>query len=194
MRASKALPRHGTAASVAAPASTAAAGSSAAPASAADRLALRVHLRLASCRNLLMRESRRAVERWDLTLPQFDMLAELARADTRGFTFVELSRLLLVTSGNLTGIVDRLEQEQLVVREPDTADRRVVRVRLTAKGRKLTGRMLPQHAEDISTVLADMPEDKLAQLADLLGDLRDHLHKRDDRSAVATPRFRDSIV
>jgi DNA-binding MarR family transcriptional regulator len=156
-----------------------------------DRLALRVHLRLASCRNLLMKESRRGVERWGLTLPQFDMLAELARADARGFTFVELSRLLLVTSGNLTGIVDRLEQEQLVVREPDKADRRVVRVRLTPKGRRLTGRILPQHAEDLGAILADMPDGTLRQLADLLGDLRTYLHERGGRATAAAPRFRD---
>src|SRR4051812_19052198 len=77
------------------------------------RLSLRVHLRIASCRNLLMRESRRSVERSGLTLPQFDVLAELARAEHAGFTFGELSRLLLVTAGNLTGIVDRLEADGL---------------------------------------------------------------------------------
>ena len=68
------------------------------------KLAVRVHLRIASVRNLLMRESRRSVEPWGLTLPQFDILAELGRAKRTGFTFGELSRLLLVTSGNLTGI------------------------------------------------------------------------------------------
>src|ERR1700730_8694119 len=71
------------------------------------REAIGVHVRIASCYNLLMREARSRINsRWRLTLPQFDVLAELARADERGFTFVELSRLLLVTSGNLTGIVD----------------------------------------------------------------------------------------
>src|SRR5690348_6168347 len=75
------------------------------------RDALRTHLRIATCYNLMMREARQLIAgRWRLTLPQFDVLAELARADERGFTFVELSRLLLVTSGNLTGIVNRLAQ------------------------------------------------------------------------------------
>ena len=64
-------------------------------------------------------------------MPQFDVLAELARAPEQGFTFVEFSRLLLVTSGNLTGIIDRLEDEGLVKREPELADRRVTRMRLT---------------------------------------------------------------
>src|SRR5215470_7316896 len=111
------------------------------------RDALRTHLRIATCYNLLMREARQRIEsRWRLTLPQFDVLAELTRADARGFTFVELSRLLLVTSGNLTGIVDRLEDQQLVRRTPDVYDRRVVRVALTDRGRRMTDNMLPVHA------------------------------------------------
>ena len=94
-------------------------------------LSLRVHLRVAICRNLLMREGRRSIERWGLTLPQFDALAELARSGRGGYTFGELSRLLLVTSGNLTGIVDRLESEGLVRRQQGTRDRRVVRIVMT---------------------------------------------------------------
>src|SRR5438552_722977 len=120
------------------------------------KLSVRVHLRLASCRNLLMRESRQSVERWGLTLPQFDILAELDRAPRAGFTFGELSRLLLVTSGNLTGIVDRLEADGLARREYDKGDRRVVRIVLTRKGRQLVKRIVPLHASDIEASLAFM--------------------------------------
>ena len=109
------------------------------------------------------------------------MLAELARADAGGFTFVELSRLLLVTSGNLTGIVDRLEQQQLVERRPDAKDRRVIRVALTDKGRRVTDEVLPAHAADIDEILSFMPRAALMQLSDLLGRLRDGLHARADR-------------
>jgi DNA-binding MarR family transcriptional regulator len=148
-------------------------------AAARNRLGLRVHLRLASCRNLLMREARKSIDQWSLTLPQFDVLAELARTDERGFTFIELSRLLLVTSGNLTGIVDRLERDKLVRREPAPDDRRVIRVKLTPKGRTLTDDMLPRHADDIHDVLSGMPREQITQLVDLLGNLRDYLRKRD---------------
>lgn len=150
------------------------------------QLALRAHLRLATCRNLMMRELRKSVERWDLTLPQFDMLAELARAGEDGFTFVELSRLLLVTSGNLTGIADRLEAEGLVARDPDRTDRRVIRIKLTPKGRQLTEEILPKHAEDVHEVLSFMPRERLSQLSDLLGELRDGLHAR--HAQVTGPR------
>ena len=143
------------------------------------RESVRTHLRIATCYNLLMREARQRIAiRWNLTLPQFEVLAELARADAGGFTFVELSRLLLVTSGNLTGIVDRLGEQRLVERRPDAKDRRVIRVALTGKGRRVTGRMLPAHAVDINDILSFMPRAALAELSDLLGRLRDGLHAR----------------
>jgi len=148
------------------------------------KLSVRVHLRLASCRNLLMRESRRSVERWGLTLPQFDILAELDRAPRAGFTFGELSRLLLVTSGNLTGIVDRLEADGLARREYDKSDRRVVRIVLTRKGRQLVTRVVPLHASDIEVSLAFMTAEQLTVLNELLGALREGLHKRPSESAV----------
>jgi DNA-binding MarR family transcriptional regulator len=133
-----------------------------------------------------MRESRAVATRWGLTLPQFDVLAELARNTTPGgFTFAQLSRLLLVTSGNLTGIVDRLEAQELVRREPDKRDRRIVRVRLTEKAMDLTSRVLPRHADEIRRALSFMPREALAQLSDLLGQLRDGLHEGAQRKRAA---------
>ena len=146
---------------------------------ARTRLPLQVHLRLARCRNLMMREMRRSVERWDLTMPQFDVLAELARAPEQGFTFVELSRLLLVTSGNLTGIIDRLEADGLVKREAEATDRRVTRMRLTPLGRRRMDEIIPLHAADVAEMLSVMPRDRLALLNELLGELRDALHGHD---------------
>lgn len=145
---------------------------------AETQLSMRVHLRLATVRNLLMRESRLAADRWGLTLPQFDVVAELARADEQGFTFVQISRLLLVTSGNLTGIIDRLEGAGLVRREADARDRRVIRIHLTDKGRSLVQRMLPRHAQAVQALLSFMPKGQLQQLSEMLGDLRTGLRER----------------
>lgn len=157
------------------------------------RESVRTHVRIATCYNLLMREARqRVTSRWSLTLPQFDVLAELARADAEGFTFVELSRLLLVTSGNLTGIVDRLEQQKLVERRPDDKDRRVIRVALTEKGRKVTDQVLPAHAADIEEILSFMPRASLNQLNELLGKLREGLHARADGGRPAAARKRQT--
>ena len=163
------------------------------PVQGRTRESVRTHLRIATCYNLLMREARqRIASRWSLTLPQFDVLAELARAENGGFTFVELSRLLLVTSGNLTGIVDRLEQLRLVERQPDARDRRVIRVALTEKGRRLTDEVLPAHAADIEEILGFMPRPALNQLSKLLGELRDGLHARADRARPQSARKRQA--
>lgn len=151
------------------------------------KLSLRVHLRLANCRNLLMGESRRSVEQWGLTLAQFDALAEIARATRKGFTFGELSRLLLVTSGNLTGIVDRLEESGLVRRQQWTRDRRVVRIQLTAKGRRLINQIAPLHARDIETALEFMTAEQLLTLDELLSTLSDGLRAGAPRTRTRQP-------
>lgn len=160
-------------------------------------LTLRLPLLVATCRNLLMRQVRRTVERWDLTLPQFDVLAELSRAGDEGFTFVELSRLLLVTSGNLTGIVDRLERDELVCRELDGHDRRRVRVALTNKGRQLVDEIMPLHARDIQALLSFMPVPQLTRLNDMLCSLREGLRSRpaaDGGVAVVAYDPRDAVI
>jgi DNA-binding MarR family transcriptional regulator len=161
------------------------------------RASLQVHLRIASCRNLLMREARRSVERWGLTLPQFDVLAELERERKRGFTFGELSQLLLVTSGNLTGIVDRLEADGFARRKHDKSDRRVVRIVLTPKGLRLIKQILPLHAQDIQSSLNFMTAQRLNKLLQLLGEVRDGLRDRapgDERARQAgrQPKSRTS--
>src|SRR5256885_179972 len=135
-------------------------------------LPVSVWLRLMKCHNIISRELRKHVEKDGLiTLPQFDVLVHLSRQN-EGLSFVDLSRRLLVTSGNLTGIIDRLEREGLVSREPDSADRRVVRIRLTAKGRDLAGRFIPEHVKRIESVFADVPAKDLRQLRELLGKLK----------------------
>ncbi len=71
--------------------------------------------------------------RFSITLPQFDVMAALARND-EGMTMTELSRQLMVSNGNVTGIIDRLVAEKLVLRQAPASDRRSFIVRLTPKG------------------------------------------------------------
>jgi DNA-binding MarR family transcriptional regulator len=135
-------------------------------------LPVSVWLRLMKCHNIISRELRKQVERDGLiTLPQFDVLVQLSR-QSEGLSFVELSRKLLVTSGNLTGIIDRLERDSLVSREPDSSDRRVVRIRLTSKGKDLISRLIPEHVKQIETVFTRISNKDLRQLRGLLGKLR----------------------
>lgn len=142
------------------------------------RLSVSVWLRLMKCYNLVFRELRKSVEKdGRITFPQFDVLAQLSR-EKEGISFVDLSRRLMVTSGNLTGIVDRLEGESLVYREPDQTDRRVVWVRLTKKGKSLIEDMIPGHVKQIESMFSAVPTKSLRQLRDMLGRCRNALGER----------------
>jgi DNA-binding MarR family transcriptional regulator len=133
------------------------------------QLALSVWVRLLKAHGLMLREVRRRVP-VSLTLPQFDVLAQLHRRE-KGMTPGELTRELLVTAGNVTGIVERLVRLGLAERRPVPQDRRAVRVRLTARGRQLMRRMIPRHRRDVAVLLARVPPGDLARLRDLLGNL-----------------------
>jgi len=133
------------------------------------QLALSVWVRLLKAHGLMLREVRRRVP-VSLTLPQFDVLAQLHRREG-GMTPGELTRELLVTAGNVTGIVDRLVRLGLAERRPVPQDRRAVRVRLTARGRQLMRRIIPRHRPHVAVLLARVPADDLARLRDLPGSL-----------------------
>jgi DNA-binding MarR family transcriptional regulator len=126
-----------------------------------------------------------------ITLARFDLLASLSRDD--GQTLASLSRALLVTAGNLTGLVDRAERDGMVDRRPDPADRRLARVWLTSKGKNLIRELLPAHAKHVHELLCGLPTQERHDLRRLLGGLRDHLAPRAAASAertVRTPRTR----
>jgi DNA-binding MarR family transcriptional regulator len=132
-------------------------------------LALSVWVRLLKAHGLMLREVRRRVP-VSLTLPQFDVLAQLHRRE-EGMTPGQLTRELLVTAGNVTGIVERLVRLGLAERRPVPQDRRAVRVRLTGRGRQLMRRIIPRHRRDVAVLLSRVPADDLARLRDLLGNI-----------------------
>ena len=140
------------------------------------QLALSVWVRLLKAHRLMLREVRRCVP-GSLTLPQFDVLAQLRRSE-RGMTPGMLTEALLVTAGNVTGIVDRLLSLVVVERQPVPDDRRTVLVRLTARGRRLMDRAIPRHRRDVGTLLAPLPAKELRQLRDLLGAFTERLEER----------------
>lgn len=128
--------------------------------------------RLLSCHALILAELRRELDE-HITIPRFDLLASLERHD--GQTLAALSRRLLVTAGNVTGLVDRAERDGVVERRPDPADRRVARVWLTDRGRALIRNLLPAHARQVHAILRGLPARERRDLRRLLGGLRDHL-------------------
>jgi DNA-binding MarR family transcriptional regulator len=139
-------------------------------------LTLSVFVRLLKAHALLLREVRRRVPE-DLTLPQFDVLAQLHRRE-EGMTPGELTRELLVTGGNVTVIVDRLVDLGLAERRPFPQDRRAVLVRLTRQGQRLMQRAIPRHRRDVETLLRGIAPGDLARLRDLLGSLNRSLEAR----------------
>lgn len=106
------------------------------------------------------------LEKLDLTPPQFYVLATLGYAG--GLPFGEIGEKMMVTVSNLTGIVDRLEEKALVVRERDAEDRRVVRVKLTDKGVKLYKSTIPLFERCISQFFSPLDREQQKELAALL--------------------------
>ena len=137
--------------------------------------AVSVWLRLLKAHGLLLREVRRRVP-GPLTLPQFDVMAQLHRND--GMTPGELTRELLVTAGNLTGIIERLVRMELVSRHSVPGDRRAVRLRLTTKGRRLMRSAIPRHRREVASLVSVLPAGELRRLRRLLGDLGHGLQRK----------------
>jgi DNA-binding MarR family transcriptional regulator len=141
---------------------------------------LRLWLRLLTCGNLIQGEIRsRLRARFDVTLPRFDLMAQLERAPD-GLTLGELSRRMMVSNGNITGLVERLARSGHVVRAPHPTDRRIAFVRLTEAGRAAFGEMARVHAVWIAELFAGLPAADARTLLRLLGQL-----KQSVRGAIA---------
>jgi DNA-binding MarR family transcriptional regulator len=103
----------------------------------------------------------------DTTLPRFDVMAALYRR-REGVTMSELSRMLLVSNGNATTVVDRLEKDGLVRRTPSETDRRTVFVALTAEGLAQFEGLAADHEAEVSRRFAGLSEADLDTLTDIL--------------------------
>jgi DNA-binding MarR family transcriptional regulator len=121
---------------------------------------------------MVLAELRRKLED-RTTLARFDLLASLERRD--GQTLAGLSRALLVSAGNVTGLVDRAERDGVVERRAEPSDRRVVRVWLTREGRALIRELLPLHARHVHELVGGLRARDRRDLRRLLGGLREHL-------------------
>jgi DNA-binding MarR family transcriptional regulator len=137
-----------------------------------DHRALRLWLRLLTCAQLIERQVRsRLRSRFGTTLPRFDLLSQLERHPA-GLKMNELSRLLMVTGGNVTGIVDQLVKEGFVERVDDAADRRAWRVKLTRAGERTFAEMARAHEEWVIELLGGMSRKDSEALMQLLARLK----------------------
>jgi DNA-binding MarR family transcriptional regulator len=137
---------------------------------------LRLWLRLLTCTNLIEAEIRRRLrEAFDTTLPRFDLLAQLERAP-HGMTLGELSKRMMVSNGNITGLVERLVDSGHIDRSPLPSDRRVQVVVLTDLGREEFARMAAAHEAWVAELMEEMAPADVDRLLTLLGRLKDSLH------------------
>ena len=144
-----------------------------------DKPELRLWLRLLTCTNLLEGEIRRRLrQEFATTLPRFDLLAQLDRT-SGGLTLTEPSNRMMVSNGNLTGLVDRLVGNNLVERLPDPDDGRSTRVALTTLGKKHFDAMTPAHENWINGMLEGLDKDDIGHLHHLLGKLKISASPRD---------------
>lgn len=132
---------------------------------------LRLWLRLLRATRLIESELRERLRKeFAITLPQFDVMAALARKED-GMTMTELSRMLMVSNGNVTGIIDRLAAEKLVLRQAPANDRRSFIVRLTPKGAAQFAVVARAHEGWVDELLGSFDAAQTENLIDMLGGL-----------------------
>lgn len=147
-----------------------------------DHAALKLWLRMLACTTQVEDEIRRRLRmRFDISLPRFDYMAQLYRQPD-GLKMKDLSRYLMVTGGNVTGVTDELVREGLVSRENSVADRRAWIVCLTAKGREAFEAMAQEHEQWILELFSGLDGTTVQQLYAQLGSLRVQLVRQQENT------------
>ncbi|MDB5466021.1 MAG: MarR family transcriptional regulator [Phenylobacterium sp.] len=133
---------------------------------------LRLWLRLLTCTTLVETEIRRRLrEQFDVTLPRFDLMAQLQRAP-HGMTLGEMSKRMMVSNGNVTGLVERLVESGHLEREPLPTDRRVQVVKLTPAGSQAFEVMAAAHEAWIAELFEGLKASETEELLTLLGRMK----------------------
>ena len=143
---------------------------------------LRLWLRLLSCTTRVEDKIRQKLrESFDITLPRFDLMAQLERHPD-GLSMGELSRRMMVTGGNITTIVDQLEKEKLVLRVVGVNDRRSFTVKLTQAGKDAFTDMAIAHEAWIADLFEGLSVSQQTELYTLLGAMKKNLQKQEEMS------------
>jgi DNA-binding MarR family transcriptional regulator len=138
--------------------------------------ALRAWIRLTKCaKRIEAHVNRRFAESHGTSLSRFDVLANLERCAGHAASTTELSRLLLASQGNITRLLDRMQEDNLVRRRPSARDGRVSEVQMTRAGEALFARLAQDHESWTDGMFGALTNDELKQLAGLLGKLRARL-------------------
>ena len=149
----------------------------------ADKLQLRLWLRLLTCTHLIERRIRAQLRvDFETTLPRFDVLSQLHSANN-ALTMGELSTRLMVTSGNVTGLISSMEKDGLVTRVPHAMDRRSTIIRMTRQGEGLFAAMIPVHRGWIDALMSGLSRADMRQLLELLAKLKRSVRHAEDTFA-----------
>ena len=146
---------------------------------ASRKSALRAWLRLWACVGSVERVVRtRLYSDHGMTMPRFDYLSQLYREPDRRMNMTELSRRLMVSGGNVTGLTDRLVADGLVKREQDPSDRRVQIIVLTDDGYERFIQVALEHEKWIGELFEDLGPDQMGVLNQTLGQLKQSLERK----------------
>ncbi|MBP7002546.1 MarR family transcriptional regulator [Amaricoccus sp.] len=148
---------------------------------AASKARLRLWLRLLAVSRMVEGELRERLRGHDSTLPRFDVMAALSRAP-EGLKMSELSSVLRVSNGNVTGIVDRLEAEGLAVRLPVHGDRRAMLARLTPAGEASFAALAGRHEAWVNELLGAVTPAEAEHLIEQLRTVRNRRAERETKT------------
>ena len=140
--------------------------------------ALRAWIQLTKCaKRIESQVNRRFADAHGTSLARFDVLANLERCPGHAAGATELARMLLASQGNITRLLDRMEQDGLVRRRPKAGDRRVSEVQMTRAGEALFRRLARDHESWTAGMFGALGDDDLRQLIGLLGKLRSRVDR-----------------
>jgi DNA-binding MarR family transcriptional regulator len=138
--------------------------------------ALRAWIQLTKCaKRIEAHVNRRFAEAHGTSLSRFDVLANLERCAGHAAGATELARMLLASQGNITRLLDRMEQDRLVRRRPSPRDKRVSEVQMTRGGEALFQRLASDHEGWTDSMFRELSNEELKQLTGLLGKVRARL-------------------
>ncbi len=139
------------------------------------QLSVRTWLRLYACSNLIEQQIQQKLRaQYGTTLARFDFLAQLVR-EPLGMKMNVLSKKLMVSGGNITGLTDQLVKEELVVRQDDPLDRRSYLLICTEKGHQEFSEMAKSHERWVSELLGELDVTEIEQLYSCLDHLKNRL-------------------
>lgn len=146
---------------------------------------VRLWLRLLTCATLIEDEIRsRLRENFDVTLPRFDLMAQLDKAQN-GMTLGELSQRMMVSNGNVTGLVERLVTLGLVERRPAPKDRRAMIVTLTPEGRRIFRLLARTHESWLAEMFSGLTQAEMDMLMKLLSKTKETARKAIDEARAS---------